>query len=391
MVLDRRIEQPSHSPPSQRCWRRVGASPVALIVAVLIGLVLVAPDRLTAQTATPTVPAAPTLSLTPLTLTVTGQLTLGTPGLSLPEALPLTLNVLTSDAAGRVDVKTHNAVAAPDRTFRFDAITTRPGASLFVTTRYAGVTQGSPVAQVQNAQATLDLPVTLYAATTEAATVTLVRAQYILDFKAGNSLQVLATFYYSNTSDRLFITEALTAQSKPISVSIPLPIGAQAIAFTNTAGTRYAIGGTDFAPIIHDTSPVIPGQPHEIIVSYNVPYNKGAPIDQDYPFATQMLEVLIPDDALVKLTGDFDANPNISINPQRPYTQYNLKQPIAAGGRLIYTLEGVPPNQATRPGATARPADRSADFLPFLVLVGVVVVASVFVITYLFRPKRAAR
>jgi hypothetical protein len=168
-----------------------------------------------------------------------------------------------------------------------------------------------------------------------------------------------------------------------------LPIGAGAVAFSNNLNNRFVVGGTLAAPVVQDTRPIMPGQPHEIIVSYQVPYDKGAPIDQDYPFITQMVEVLIPDDARVKLTGDFAALPNISINPQRLYTQYNLTKPIPAGGRLIYTLEGIPPVQPTAPSTAATSTTTAFSFLPLLLCTAGVVIAGIVVVAYLFRPRRA--
>jgi hypothetical protein len=369
---------------------------------LICGLMLDLPRNANAQTGTATpvvneLAVTPTLSTTPVTVAIAGKVTSGTAGITLPSALTLTLNLVTTDVAGRIDAQTQNIAMQPDGTYRFDGVTVIPGTSIFVITTYEGVVQGSLVVQADNDTAMYDLPITLYAGTNDPAVVTLERAQYILDFKAGseigNVMQVLATYYYRNTSDRFFLAAEQTAQGKPISVNIPLPVGAQSIAFTNNVGTRYSIGGIPALPVIQDTRPVLPGQPHEIIVSYNVPYDKGAPIDQDYPFAVQRIEVLIPDDAGVRMQdkGEFTANPNISINPQRSYTQYNLSQPIKAGSRLIYTLEGIPPNQAT---AVPRPVTSEGglvDYLPLILLAGAVVMAGVFVVVYLLRPKRGAK
>ncbi|MBX3081043.1 MAG: hypothetical protein KF716_05370 [Anaerolineae bacterium] len=354
------------------------------------------PTQTAAQTgtATPTndVAATPTLSSVPVTMSVSGKVSSGTAGVTLPAALPLTLNLVTTDAAGRVDIQTQAGTMQADSSYRFEGVTVKPGTSIFVTTTYENVVQGSLIGEAGNEGAALDLPIKLYAGTDDPSVIVLERAQQILDFKAGNIMQVLATYYYRDTSDRFFLSKDLNAQNKPISVTIPLPVGAQSIAFTNNVGTRYSIGGSPMLPSVQDTRPVLPGQTHEVIVSYNVPYDKGAPIDQDYPFTTQMVEVLIPDDAGVRLQGEFNANPNISINPQRSYTQYNLKQPIKAGGRLIYTLEGVPPNQAITavPSGSTR-SSNSADFLPIVLLAGLIVIGFVLVIVYLFRPKRGAK
>jgi hypothetical protein len=326
-------------------------------------------------------PIPPTRSTTPVVFSVTGRVSSGTAGLGLPAALTLTLNLVTTEATGRVNVRQQTTPLGADGLFRFDGVSAVPGTSAFVTTSHEGVTQGSLIAEVVEGQATLDLPVTLYARTADPGGVRVARAQFILDFQPGGVMQVLATYLFSTSGDRFYS-----------SIAIPLPIGARSIAFINNLNNRFSVGGAPAAPVIQDSRPVLPGQAHEIVFSYQLPYDKGAPIDQDYPFGTQMVEVLIPDDARVTLTGDFAPLPNITINPQRPYTQYNLRQPLAAGSRLIFTLDGVPPAQLVTlvpalPGVAAAEGNQF-NFLPLALCTAGLVAGSILGLGYLFRPKR---
>lgn len=340
-------------------------------------------------TPAPTLLPTPTFATAPVTFIVTGRVSSGTAGVSVPAGLEFALNLVTTDAAGRANIQRQTGTLPADMVLRFNGVRAIPGTTIFLTTTFEGVTQGSLVTQVQNEQGPLDLPVTLYAGTTDATAITIVRAQQILEFQSGNVMQVLATYLLGNAGDRFYLSVEKNAQGGPLSVALPLPIGAGAVAFSNNLNNRFVVGGTLVAPIVQDTRPIMPGQPHEIIVSYQVPYDKGAPIDQDYPFITQMVEVLIPDDARVKLTGDFAALPNISINPQRSYTQYNLTKPVAAGGRLVYTLEGIPPAQATRPIAASNDtANNAFSLLPLLICTAGMVIAGIVIVAFLFRPRR---
>lgn len=351
---------------------------MALLAAVLLCVTALPPSNVNAQE-TPTATAI---------FSVSGTVSSGTAGTTLPADLTLTLNLVTPDSSGALNVQTQTTPIASDSTYRFENVTAAVGSSVFVTVSYLGATQGSLIAQLQTGQTNLDLPITLYAPTNDPAVVTLLRAQYILDFLPGNLMQVLATYYYSVSGDRFFISPDRNPQGQPLSVQIPLPIGAQSVAFTNNVNNRYGVGGDAIAPIILDSRPILPQQSHEIVFSYQLPYDKGAPIDQDYPFATQMIEVLIPDDAGVKLTGDFNANPNLTINAQRPYTQYNLKAPLAAGSRLIYTLDGIPPIQVATPIRAGTRVIPETNFVPLILALIVLIVVIALIATSLLRPRR---
>jgi hypothetical protein len=326
---------------TERLTRRITALALLALMTVPVLLAGVRPVRSADPTATP--PPA-TRSTMPITLNVTGTVISSTAGVSVPAGLPVTLHIAHADTPGAFPTKTSKWDMAlnADNTFRFENIPALPGDLAFVTATFQGVVQGSPLIPLANGQSSLNIPVTLYAPTSDPGVITLIRVQHILDFNTPGFMQVLATYDYKNVSDRLYLSDRKTDKNQPISVEIPLPIGARAIAFSTQPLDRFALGGNLNARIVQDTSPVLPGEVHEIVFSYQVPYEGGAPIDQDYPYATTSLEVLIPDDSHVVIGGsDFTQSPNTTINPNRPYTQYVLKTPLKAGARLVYMLGGV--------------------------------------------------
>ncbi|MCC7446014.1 MAG: hypothetical protein IT324_01295 [Anaerolineae bacterium] len=286
----------------------------------------------------------PTLSTTPITLSVTGSLTSGTGGVKLPAGLVVTLHIARPGPGGRLpaEILKRDVPLAADNSYRFDNIIAAPGDIAFITTTFEGVTQGSPLIQLPNEQNTLNLSATLYAPTNDPAVLTLLKAQHILDFLPNKTVQVLATHTYKNTSDRLYLSKGKTAAGLPVSVVIPLPVGARAIAFNTQPPARFAVGGDPNTPVVQDTKPVLPGQAHEIVFSYQVPFEGSAPIDQDYPYSTAALEILIPDDSRAAINDAiFTTAANTTLNPKRPYTQYLLKAPLKAGDRVKYTLTQV--------------------------------------------------
>lgn len=330
------------------------------MILILLCLMLSRADQRATAQATPA----------PMQVTVRGVVNMGTAGDVFPTGLALTLHRVVGNVAEANNISTQQGAVNADRSYTFADVTVTPGTVIFVTTTYAGITQGSPLIEVEAAKPIIDLPVTLYAQGNDADAITLVRVQNIIETVPGNLLRVLATYYFSNNTDRFYFSSEKTADGAPFSVGIPLPVGAGAIAMSTP---KLISGGTTVLPIVQDLRPILPGQLHELVFSYQIPYAKGAPIDQDYPYATQRVEVLIPDDLKITLDGDFEASANTALNPARPYTEYRSRQPIAANGRLIYTLTGgtfSPTPQPTPP----RPAPESvgSNLPAIFLLVGVI-------------------
>jgi hypothetical protein len=321
----------------------------------IVSLLLLAARQAQAQ-ATP----VPTFSNVPLTLTITGNVSSGTAGLSVPSGLQLTLHVAHPQAAAAPSesVKQDTALAA-DGSFKFENVLALPGDIALVTTTFQGVLQGTTPVQLTNGQSTLETVLTLYGVTTDASAITLVSVQHLLDFGPG-TMQVLATYDYQNNSDRIYVSQAKTDSGLPISVRVPLPVGAGAVAFNQQ--TAFTLGGDINAPIVQDTEPIVPGRIHKLLFSYQVPYTVGAPIDQDYPYNTTSISILIPDDARTGLSNmrigaalvpadQLSTTSNTTINPKRTYSQYTLKTPLMAGDRLIYFLGKGGPPSAAQPAA----------------------------------------
>jgi hypothetical protein len=332
-------------------------SPKPMMVALICIMALLCAGPALADDPTAT-PPEPTLSTTPIVLTIEGTVASGTSGINITPGLPLSLHIARIPAPGGfpAEVLKRDGSLSPDNTFRFEGVGALPGDIAFITAQFEGATQGSQLIRLTNGQSSLNIPVTLYGATNDPGAVSAIRVQHILDSRPGNVLQILATYDYKNTGDRLFVSSTKTGSGQPVSVSVPLPIGARAIAFNTQPASRFAVGGNLNAPVVQDTKPVLPGQVHEIVFSYQLPYTSGAAIDQDYPYNTTSLEILIPDDINVQIGGDqFVKSANTTVNPDRVYTQYVLKVPLRAGDRLIYTLDGVAKVAPTpQPGSGSR-------------------------------------
>lgn len=327
----------------------------ALIAALCAGL----PASAQGTQGTPT----PTFSPDPITLTISGQVTLGSAGSTIPAGLQATLHLLRNQSvqgaqsAGQAPTQYDQRQSAVDAqgNYRFESVTARPGDLVFISAEYEGIQQSSVLVELPNEARDFSLPLTLYAGTQDPGGLTLLRARHILNVQSTNVIQVLASYFFRNNSDRFYLSADRAADGQPVSVNIPLPIGTQDIAFDRSVTGRATVGGTRAAPIVQDLRPVLPGQVHELVFSYLLPFAGGLSIDQDFPYHTEAVEILFPANAGMtfdKGQREFEATINTTINPQRPYEQYALKTPLNAGERLIYTLNVVPKKAETDPAGS---------------------------------------
>jgi hypothetical protein len=338
--------------------------------------------------------ATPTTSTLPLTITVSGTVTNGTAGVTAPIDTPLLLQVAHPDpATGKVtEAAKKEAKLGADSRVQFEPVIAYSGDIVFVSAVFKGIQQVSAPIQIANGQSTLDVPLTLYDVTNDPAVVALLRVQHILDFQQG-LMRVLATYDFRNSSDKLYVSKDRTTSGLPVSVTVPLPVGAQAVAFSTQNGERFAVGGSVNSPVVQDTKPLTPGQVQQVVFSYQLPYASGTPIDQDYPFGANLLEVLIPSDANVVLGGVrvngtlldmalVSQTADTTINPKRRYVKYAFTTPFKPSDRLIYTLSKGQSLAATAPIKTAQ---SSGPTLIEMLLVGFLILAGLGAIVFFVR------
>jgi len=327
---------------------------------------------------------------TTFAIRVQGQITSGTAGVSIPAGLPVTVRLARpSDSRYRAEYET---ATQADGNYRLEGIIIQPGDALFITVVFEGVPQSSPLIELNGERIEYTIPLTVYAATDDPSVITLLRSRYVLDPKPGGVVQFLATFLYRASGDRLYLSKTTTKTGQAVSVIAPLPIGAVGVAF-DEAG-RFSVGGESFAPIVQDTRPVIPGQAHEVIVSYQLSYEVGAIVDQDQPYQTEDVTILIPNDAKITLSTapehrSFATAPNTTLNPNRPYTEFTLEGVIPSGGRLVYTLlaGNVPRTPLNGASSRSEPGVFAVILLVVTILIGLAFIVALFRLTFQRRHQ----
>jgi hypothetical protein len=336
----------------------------------------------------------------PVLLTVRGQVSSGSSGVTVPPNIPVTLQLIDAQGTPRSVEATIDAAGA----FTFTDVPAISGEALIVSTTFQGVPQSTPVLEVpasaDTPNVTVDVPLVLFGTTNDPSVITIVAAQHWIDV-VGDQLQMVSIYMYRNVSDRLYFSATGTADGRLSSFSVPLPIGANSIAFGSATIDVFDViylNGDINQPVVFDTRAVLPGPSYTALISYLVPYSRAATIDQEYPYSTEALQLLIANDSGLALTGaDFTRAENVAneipteiptngtpqtstqISPENQrnnYTQYIYSKPIPAGTTVIYTLEG---QRAPTPVPNLTPRDSGGIGFLFAVLGGLIVIIGLVV------------
>lgn len=224
-----------------------------------------------------------------------------------------------------------------------------------------GILYPSEMTEVLERESGLDLPITVYASSTDASVLSADRMHAIFDFSKPDILRVVMMYVISNPTDKL-IRPAGKGQAV---LQFTLPAGAENLQFRDgTLGERFLQAAAGFG----DTYPVFPGEGTlEEVFVFELPYKNGATFSLTAPLPVKSANVMLP------LAGVSLASPQLADGGLREiqegttvqvYTASDLK----AGSKLEITLSGAPNSSgslAPTPAAAVSSSSGAAkDILP---------------------------
>lgn len=267
---------------------------------------------------------------------VSGQITNGTAGGTVPPGLPVSLFVFDLD----FNRERFTATSDDQGRYQFDSVPLTPGHSYAVTVSYRERTFASEVVTASADSASLDLPLTIYELTEDPAVIRITGTVSQINAIA-DGLEVAQVFIFQNTSDRLFTSSRAVSDTQFASVLVTLPVGAVVLGFPS-AQDRYIIDDSQpLEVVVVDTMPVVPGDNHVFQVVYFLPYNGGAIIEQpvSYPFAGTARLLLSP----LTLTASGDQFP--PLGPQAvgegTYNGFGADLTLQPGDVFRFELSGA--------------------------------------------------
>ena len=299
--------------------------------------------------------------------TITGQ-----NGLKVPPDLDVAL--VTYEGMNQVaQVK---GKSAADGTFTFE-VDNKSGIAYMAQVTYNNYTFNSDILHASDiATSSAAIPVVIYETTTDLAGLSIDRMHIFFDFTKPATVQVAELFIISNSGQKVVVA---AGPDKPV-LSFKLPAGAVNLQFDSGAiGDRYVQTADGFG----DLAAIAPGQSqHQLLYSYEIPYNNKVSINLPVPMAVNAAVVLMPQGGVNLTSSQFQASGSQDVQgtTYRLYTASN----ISAGTSLTMELSGAP-NQAT--AAAAGTGNNTTGLLIGLGVFGLALVAAGF---WLLR-QRAAR
>ena len=228
----------------------------------------------------------PQATLPPVTGKVTGALTLGTSGLTLPANQDVMLHIIDA----QMQEKTVLGTADAQGSYTFDNVTIQTDNTYFVSTMFEGRAFNSDLVTGDPSTTALNVPLTLYSSTTDPASIQL--ASVILQLTVSmDGLYAVEIVMVNNQTDKVFST---TDQPKPgqfAAVRMSYPKTAQITGFAN-GDARYLLDETTYQVI--DTQAVFPQERHIVHFRYLMPYDPNGtsldiPIDYSIAGDVQLL------------------------------------------------------------------------------------------------------
>ncbi len=265
--------------------------------------------------------------------TVTGKVTNGTAASPAPSNVAVTLLINHDDNT----VFHLNTQTAADGSFQFNDVPLVTGYDYVTAAFYRDHIFNSAFLVGNTANTALDLPINIYELTEDPSVLSISSSEAQLNAQNG-TLEVRQVLRFHNSSDRLYTTSKDLGDGRFGSVLISLPPGAQVVSLDNQS--RYIVSPTDFTVL--DTTPVLPGDEHVVIIAYFIPYDgNDALIEQpvNYPFEGQAKLLVSSDDLKIKSQQLPDAGSQ-PVN-ETVYKSYTGALKLKSGDVIRYEVSGA--------------------------------------------------
>ena len=303
-------------------------------------------------------------------VTLSGQVSNGTPGAGLPQAATLFLQFYNDSQVG----SEYSAEMGPDGSFSFNDLDSKVGSSFVVFTEYLGIFYNSVESQLQSGDnPSVDL--VIYETTDDPADI-FISSLYLLIYPSLDNeiYQVTEVYKIENSGRRTYIGSPTTFDWSP-------PAGAQNILFSEAeSAERYIANGQGYS----DTYPIRP-QPYyqEMDVAYDLPFADQVAFSNqfEYPLQRAVVSGNLTD---ILISGDTFSESQLPEEQDYLNGVYS-GGPFAAGEPVRFDILYSPNAHPLESAAAAAPS-KGLRFDPTTLALGMVALAlAVFLSVMLFR------
>ncbi len=360
---------------------------------------VVAPTAVSTAAATTVQAAVPTVQMTPAATSpagtesavstaavvgrVTGIVTNGTAGASVPSSVALTLHMLNGHDAETTKTATSDAKG----TYEFKDVPISQDMEYVVTATYKDRIVSSDFVMGDPANTTMTIPITLYEQTSDP--VVLNVTSMIMQVNAsGGQLEIAQVYHIKNTSDKLFTTDKKIADNQYTSVMFALPAGAKLEGFMDSSN-RFVL--SEDGRTVADTQPVAPNEDHVVHYIYTMPYRpEGTVVDQVVPYAaTNASAQLIMSPTSITATSQQLSAQGVQTMGDSSFQSYSGLLNLKSGDTLHYQVQGSVADTTTTTTASTAPTTGGISkdlIIGFLVGGGLGLIGVGFI--FLFRERR---
>ncbi|HLF88981.1 MAG TPA: c-type cytochrome [Anaerolineales bacterium] len=259
-------------------------------------------------------------------------------------------------------------------TFRFDGVEIPAGRAYILTVDYKNTTYTSELAVVEAGVNEYVLPVSIYETDTNTSGLVVDRLHVLFEFISEEQVRVAELVIITNLSDRVIVPN----DANEPAMTFALPPGASNLQFQEGALGRDFVETADG---FGDLRAIVPGQgQHQVLFSFDMPYDRGLEILQPFHLPVQNLVVLAPDVG-VKVEGNGLVSGGIQDVQGVPYELFTGGA-LPEDGQLVLSLSGQPDLGGSNPVA----AGSSSNLAIGLGALGVAVLGAGI---WLFRRSNA--
>jgi hypothetical protein len=303
------------------------------------------PESATSQDPQPVIQPTASPELTPTTVAETVEQVRDTPEDVVTEGsirgvvrngsegglLPEVIEVNLYGFDGQQEALSETTIADENGEYQFAGFEVLPGRVFVTTVEYQGTIYASDVAHFIE-ESELDLPITIFETTSDMSYLQIDRMHVILDMPNEGLLQVTELWILSNLGDR-----TISSESGDGILAVELPDGATNLAFeSGMLGTRFQVTAGGFI----DLEPIRPGNgSHEIVFSFNMPFDQYLDFSQPVPYPTEAVVLLTPE-GIVMLEGEGVQDAGVRQMSGMTIHNYN-KGPISAGDVLTFVVKRI--------------------------------------------------
>ncbi len=308
-------------------------------------------------------------------VSITGQVTNGTPDGAVPEDLAVTLHIF----AEMEERDVYTTTLGTDTTFRFEDVALSEGDTLVTRALYDGVMYTSAFTSATSTadEQEIALPITIYETTDDPGEV-LISQLHVFVNQVGDRLQIGQYCLISNTGDRAYRGTVDPQTGERMTLAFELPAGGENLSFDDAGSERYVTRENGFA----DTRPVLPGDSTvEISFNYEIPYQEGMEVQQAFDVPVRAGVLVLPEGD-IELVGEGISSEGTIDTQMGPALSYTAG-PLAADESLTFNVVSQPTISQGSTGSDQRTSRGAGSGRARGIAVGLAALAAAGVAAYL--------